>query len=68
MLVVKYGYITLIKTKADLCESMKNVDIACPLEEGRLTLTKTVDLPKEIPPVSALAFTPESSEREQQNR
>ena len=51
-LQVKYGVIRLITTKADLCEQLKNVDIECPIEEGPLTITKTVELPKEIPPVS----------------
>ena len=50
-LQVKYGVIRLITTKADLCEQLKNVDIECPIEEGPLTITKTVELPKEIPPV-----------------
>ena len=51
-LQVKYGVIRLITTKADLCEQIKNVDMECPIEEGPLTITKTVELPKEIPPVS----------------
>lgn len=51
-LVVKYGLIRLIHQKADLCEQMKNaVDEECPLI-GEKTITKDVDLPKEIPPVS----------------
>ena len=51
-LVVKYGYIRLIHQEADLCEQMKNaVDEECPLI-GEKTITKDVDLPKEIPPVS----------------
>lgn len=48
---VKYGLIRLISTKADLCEQVKNVDLECPIEAGDLTLTKTVELPKEIPNV-----------------
>ena len=52
VLVVKYGLIRLINQKADLCEQMKNaVDEECPLI-GEKTITKGVDLPKEIPPVS----------------
>ena len=51
-LVVKYGLITLIRQKADLCEQMKNaVNEECPLF-GEKTITKDVDIPKEIPPVS----------------
>ena len=51
-LQVKYGLITLIKQEADLCDQIENVDMHCPLEEGKMTLLKDVDLPKEIPPVS----------------
>jgi hypothetical protein len=51
-LQVKYGLIRLINTKADLCEQLKNVDLECPIERGRITIVKTVELPKEIPPVS----------------
>lgn len=54
---VKYGLIRLLKTQADLCEQVKNVDLECPIEKGTLTLTKSVDLPKEIPPVSFLSFS-----------
>lgn len=49
-LSVKYGLIRLINQRADLCEQMKNVDEECPLS-GEKTITKDVDLPKEIPPV-----------------
>lgn len=49
-LSVKYGLIRLINQRADLCEQMKNVDEECPLS-GAKTITKNVDLPKEIPPV-----------------
>ncbi|KAL9013572.1 MAG: hypothetical protein Q9173_001735 [Seirophora scorigena] len=45
---VKYGLITLINTKADLCEQMKQVDEECPLD-GAKAFTKSVTLPKEIP-------------------
>jgi hypothetical protein len=50
-LQVKYGLIRLISTKADLCEQVKNVDMECPIEKGLLVIEKSVDLPKEIPPV-----------------
>lgn len=50
-LQVKYGLIRLINQKTDLCEQMKNVDEECPLS-GEKVITKDVDLPKEIPPVS----------------
>ncbi|KAL8694306.1 MAG: hypothetical protein Q9218_001011 [Villophora microphyllina] len=48
-LSVKYGLITLVNTKADLCEQMKEVDETCPLD-GVKDFTKEVTLPKEIPP------------------
>ncbi len=50
-LQVKYGYIKLLDTTADLCKEIKNVDLDCPIEEGPIEITKDVDLPKEIPPV-----------------
>ncbi|KUI53767.1 Phosphatidylglycerol/phosphatidylinositol transfer protein [Cytospora mali] len=49
VLQVKYGLIRLISTKADLCEQVQNVDMECPIEKGDITITKTVELPKEIP-------------------
>ncbi|EAA28229.1 putative phosphatidylglycerol/phosphatidylinositol transfer protein [Neurospora crassa] len=49
-LQVKYGYIRLINTSADLCKEMKNVELECPIKKGRLSITKNVELPKEIPP------------------
>ena len=52
-LQVKYGLITLINQEADLCDTLENVDLTCPLEKGEMSLTKDVDLPKEIPPVSS---------------
>lgn len=51
-LQVKYGLIRLINTQADLCEQIKNVELECPIKKGVITVTKSVDLPKEIPPVS----------------
>ena len=53
-LEVKWGLITLIKQTVDLCDELKNVDLECPLEKGEMTLTKEVDLPKQIPPVRCL--------------
>ncbi|KAL1959736.1 hypothetical protein VTO42DRAFT_1322 [Malbranchea cinnamomea] len=49
-LEVKYGLIRLIKQEADLCEQIENVDMHCPLEKGKMALTKEVDIPKEVPP------------------
>ncbi|KAF7715959.1 Uncharacterized protein PECH_004618 [Penicillium ucsense] len=47
---VKWGLITLVKQTMNLCEQIENVDLKCPLEKGRMTMTKQVDLPKQIPP------------------
>lgn len=49
-LQVKYGLITIIKQTADLCDTIKNVDLKCPLDEGDVEIEKDVDLPKQIPP------------------
>ncbi|KAJ5081769.1 hypothetical protein NUU61_010033 [Penicillium alfredii] len=49
-LEVKWGIITLLKQTVDLCDQISNVDLKCPLEKGQMTLTKQVDLPKNIPP------------------
>lgn len=56
-LEVKWGLITLVKQTVDLCDQIKNVDLTCPLEKGKMVLTKQVDLPKQIPPVSHSAFS-----------
>ncbi|RYN36986.1 hypothetical protein AA0117_g899 [Alternaria alternata] len=49
-LQVKYGIITLINQNADGCETIKKGDLECPLKKGEMSLTKDVDLPREIPP------------------
>ena len=48
---VKWGLITLIKQTINLCDQIENVDMKCPLEKGTMSLTKQVDLPRQIPPV-----------------
>ncbi|KAI4618085.1 uncharacterized protein J4E87_008095 [Alternaria ethzedia] len=62
-LQVKYGLITLINQNADGCETIKKGDLECPLKKGEMSLTKDVDLPREIPPgtytVLADVFTAE---------
>ncbi|MCJ1244989.1 Phosphatidylglycerol/phosphatidylinositol transfer protein [Trapelia coarctata] len=50
VLTVKYGLITLIKTKENLCEQLANVDKECPVEKGEMKVTKQVDLPSQVPP------------------
>ena len=54
ILQVKYGLIRLVNTQADLCEQVSNVDLECPIKKGKTTITKDVELPKEIPPVSKI--------------
>ena len=49
---VKYGLIKLINLRIDLCEQMQNLDEPCPLY-GKKIITKAVDLPQEVPPVSS---------------
>lgn len=64
MLQVKYGYIRLVNTKVDLCDQITNVNLECPIEDGVLEITKSIDLPNEIPPgkytVHADVFTSDS--------
>ena len=55
-LQVKYGLIRLVNAKADLCEQVENVDLECPIEKGVVSITKDIELPKEIPPVSCSAY------------
>lgn len=49
--VVKYGLIQLLSTTADFCEQTQNVDLNCPLEPGKMVITKSIDMPSVIPPV-----------------
>ncbi|KAJ4361594.1 Phosphatidylglycerol/phosphatidylinositol transfer protein [Ascochyta clinopodiicola] len=49
-LQVKYGLITLINQERDACDTIEQADLKCPLKKGELSLTKDVDLPREIPP------------------
>lgn len=53
-LEVKWGLITLIQQTVDFCDQIKNVGMECPLQEGKMVLTKQVDLPKQIPPVCSI--------------
>jgi len=60
-LQVKYGLIKLVNTQADLCDQIANVDLSCPIQKGKISIIKDVELPKEIPPgkytVQADAYT-----------
>ena len=52
-----------MRQTADLCDLVQNVNLHCPIEQGKLTLVKEVNLPKAIPPgmytVSADVYTKE---------
>ena len=48
---VSYGLITMLRQKFDICENADQVDMECPVEKGKLDLEKSVDIPKQIPPV-----------------
>ncbi|KAF7859596.1 hypothetical protein EAF04_008675 [Stromatinia cepivora] len=56
ILQVKYGLIRLINMQQDLCDQVSNVDLDCPIEEGKITITKDVDLPARIPPGTYTVF------------
>ncbi|KAF8252267.1 hypothetical protein K440DRAFT_526641, partial [Wilcoxina mikolae CBS 423.85] len=60
-LTVKYGLITLIRERFDMCENAGQVDLECPVSDGKRILKKSVDIPKQIPPgtytVIANAYT-----------
>ncbi|CZR62456.1 probable phosphatidylglycerol/phosphatidylinositol transfer protein [Phialocephala subalpina] len=56
ILQVKYGLIRLVNTQANLCDQVSNVDLSCPIKKGKATITKDVELPKEIPPGKYTVF------------
>ncbi|KZT52867.1 hypothetical protein CALCODRAFT_501777 [Calocera cornea HHB12733] len=49
--LVKAGYVIILKKKFDLCEEAvnNNFTVQCPIEEGFYEITQVVDLPQEIP-------------------
>lgn len=53
-LSVKLGLITLLRRREDLCAQLKEVEKECPLEVGETSISREVDLPSVIPPVSNL--------------
>jgi len=55
-LQVKYGLIRLVNMRQDLCDQVSNVDLDCPIDEGKITIVKDVELPKEIPPGTYTVF------------
>lgn len=54
--VAKLGFIKLLDRDYSICEYAHEVDKECPLEKGPLTIYKEVDIPNEVPPVSAIAY------------
>jgi hypothetical protein len=50
--VVKLGIIKLLTKTFDVCEEIKQANLTCPLGPGEMILKQSIDLPKEIPPVS----------------
>ncbi|KAG0134426.1 putative Phosphatidylglycerol/phosphatidylinositol transfer protein [Tuber indicum] len=47
---VKYGLITLMKHSLNICDHVHELGLECPINQGKLTLTKVIDVPKFIPP------------------
>ncbi|KAJ1718667.1 Phosphatidylglycerol/phosphatidylinositol transfer protein, partial [Coemansia erecta] len=48
---VKYGFITLLNRRYDLCEELKtNLNKTCPVDEGPIEVSVDVDIPGFIPP------------------
>ncbi|KAG5919211.1 hypothetical protein E4U61_001052 [Claviceps capensis] len=48
---VKYGLIRLLGLQGNLCSQISAIDLKCPLRAGTmLSITKTITLPKKIPP------------------
>lgn len=49
-----------------MCETVKNIDLECPLKKGDLKLSKGVELPRQIPPgnyhVQATVLTKDDEE------
>ena len=61
-LQVKYGLITLINQEADLCETVQKADLTCPIKKGEMSLTKEVDIPRQIPPVRTCHISLQASD------
>ncbi|KAJ8659097.1 hypothetical protein O0I10_005135 [Lichtheimia ornata] len=49
--LVKLGFVQLLKKEFDICEEMDNndVELQCPIMDGPVKVTQKVTLPKEIP-------------------
>jgi hypothetical protein len=51
---VMLGVLTLYHSSFDICESVGQVELACPLQNGPITISKTVSIPSSIPDVRGL--------------
>jgi hypothetical protein len=49
---VKLGVIKLVEQRLDLCKEITQIERECPVEKGRVDIKHTVDIPREVPPVS----------------
>ncbi|KAM9919430.1 hypothetical protein OXX80_001133 [Metschnikowia pulcherrima] len=58
---VRYGFIRLIHQTYDLCAEATNIDLECPIKKGENIISKSVEIPAEVPPgkyvVNARAYT-----------
>ncbi|KAI3404033.2 FTH2 [Candida oxycetoniae] len=58
---VRYGFIKLIHQTYDLCKEITKVDLKCPVNQGKQVISKTIEIPQEVPPgryfVTARAYT-----------
>ncbi|KAI9297684.1 hypothetical protein K502DRAFT_323162 [Neoconidiobolus thromboides FSU 785] len=48
-IAVKLGLIKLIELNYDLCDTVKDYGLECPVKKGPVNVTTSVDLPNEIP-------------------
>lgn len=58
---VRYGLIKMIDQIYDICDEIPKIDLSCPIEQGQINITKSVEIPAEVPPgkyvVQVEAFT-----------
>lgn len=58
---VSYGFIKLIHANYDICEEIPKVDLECPIKKGDLVISKSVEIPEDVPPgkyvVTVRAYT-----------
>ena len=54
---VKWGIIPVYDDTLDLCDTLKDVDMTCPLPKGSNTKEITQSLPSDIPDVSLSCYS-----------